>query len=397
MMLEDGRRARRLAEKRSQGWGRKKADPAISAPADLPAGNVDLVESEPFAGLFEAPAAAVPAEAAAPTFAVESSEPTFTDLVRVVTPDASPPVVSPLADEAHDATVALPIQNQTVAFPEVGSKSLDSVPTTALALLDEPAAPTSALAVQEEPAPKPRPKQRVSIVGVFGEIFITAGVLVLAFLGWQVWLNDIIVGNEQQQQAEVLSESWDRGEGTAPAPIDRPDPGEPLVVAAPANAVDFATLIVPRFGVDWEKPVAEGVGLHDVLNSGIGHYPGTQMPGEVGNAAFAAHRTGWGAPFGDIGNLQIGDSIYLETADGWYRYVFRSFEYVMPTGVDVLSPVPQVPEAAAGDRIITLTSCNPKTTAAERIIAYGVYDTWYPRDGGPPPEIAPVVATATVG
>lgn len=377
MMLEDGRRARRLAEQQSKSkWGRKStAETSLSgdtgatpeagaAPADPLAHILGLGEAAETTPL-SAGAAETPADDTAVLDAVS------TDVVR--------------ADARPDDTLALPIQ------PEA-----DAVTGSTIALLTEPAAPAPALATRPEPgaSPKPKPKQRVSVVGILGEVFITAGVLVLAFLGWQVWLNDIIVGQEQQQEAIELSESWDRGESTAPAPVDRPDPGEPLVAEAPGNAVKFATLIVPRFGPEWEKPVAEGVGIHDVLNNGIGHYPGTQMPGEVGNTAYAAHRTGWGAPFGDIGNLQVGDSIYIETEAGWYRYVFRSFEYVMPTGVEVLEPVPQAPGATPTDRIITLTSCNPKTTAAERIIAYGVYDTWYPRAGGPPAEIAPVVQAA---
>jgi sortase A len=118
------------------------------------------------------------------------------------------------------------------------------------------------------------------------------------------------------------------------------------------------------------------------------------MPGAVGNVALAAHRTTYGAPFSNIADLQVGDSIYIETADGWYRYVFRSSEYVMPTGVNVLEPVPQLVGQSPTDRIITVTSCNPPLTAAERVIAYGVYDTWYPRAGGPPPEIAALVQAA---
>lgn len=236
-----------------------------------------------------------------------------------------------------------------------------------------------------------RPRPRVTVVGVLGELFITAGVVVLLFLGWQVWLNDIIEGSSQQSQAVQLSDGWNRGEPIAPAAVDRPDPGEPVVDIAPANAQTFATLLIPRFGADYTRPITEGVGMYDSLNKGIGHYIGTQMPGEVGNFALAAHRTGWGAPFGDIANLRVGDSIYIETEAGWYRYVFRSLTYVMPTGVDVLNPVPQVEGATPLDRIITLTSCNPKLTAAERFIAYGAFDTWYPRDGGPPAEIASLV------
>ncbi|CAN5452906.1 hypothetical protein BH10ACT7_BH10ACT7_25190 [soil metagenome] len=233
----------------------------------------------------------------------------------------------------------------------------------------------------------------MSVVGVLGELLITAGVVVLLFLGWQVWLNDIIVGGEQNEAAHELSQTWERGDG-ATAPTERPDPGDPLVGTAPGNAERFANLVIPRFGEGWSRPVAEGVGIYDVLSEGIGHYPGTAMPGAVGNAAFAAHRTGWGAPFGDIANFQVGDSIYVEMEAGWYRYEVRSLEYVMPSGVGVLDPVPQSPGATATDRIITLTSCNPKLTAAERIIVYGVYDTWYPRDGGAPPELSGVVSAS---
>ena len=238
-----------------------------------------------------------------------------------------------------------------------------------------------------------RPK--VTVIGVLGELFITAGVVVLLFLGWQVWLNDMIEGGAQQAEAAELSQSWDKGGASAPAPVNRPDPGTPIVDAAPANAVRFATLIVPRFGADYTRPIAEGVGVYDVLNVGIGHYPGTQMPGEVGNFAIAGHRTGWGAPLSNINTLQVGDSIWIETEAGWYRYEFRSLEYVMPSGIGVLDPVPQVAGEKPLDRIITLTSCNPPLTAAERIIAYGVFDTWYPRAEGVPEEIAGLVQAST--
>jgi len=262
-----------------------------------------------------------------------------------------------------------------------------------------------------EPAPaeralrRPR-RQKATVVGVLGELFLTAGVLVLLFLGWQVWLNDIIVGAEQTSAANDLAEQWEQGADDpqptptstdeAPAPSETPapvDPGEPIVAAAPKAAESFANLIVPRLGADYRRPIAEGVGLN-VLNNrktGVGHYPQTQMPGEVGNFAVAAHRTTYGAGFHDINSLLVGDSIYVETADGWYKYVYRGTEYVRPTGVGVLEPVPQAAGVASTDRIITMTSCHPYFSAAERIIAYGVFDTWYPRAGGPPAEIATLV------
>ncbi|GAB3604856.1 hypothetical protein GCM10027413_02650 [Conyzicola nivalis] len=247
-----------------------------------------------------------------------------------------------------------------------------------------------------EPSPR-RPRRRLSVVGVLGELFITAGVLVLLFLGWQVWLNDIIVGAEQTSAANDLAEQWDRGDPTPTAvPTETPvpvDPGEPVVAAPPAEGASFANLIVPRLGTDYRRPIAEGVGL-GVLNNrktGVGHYPQTQMPGEVGNFAVAAHRTTYGAGFHDINKLVVGDSIFVETEDGWYKYVYRGTEYVRPTGIGVLEPVPQVADATSTDRIITMTSCHPYFSSAERIIAYGVFETWYPRAGGPPAEIATLV------
>jgi sortase A len=235
----------------------------------------------------------------------------------------------------------------------------------------------------------------VSIVGILGELFITAGVLVLMFLGWQVWLGNLIDGNAQKDDSVALSQTWSKGESPKTVSTDRPDPGPPVVGTAPANAEQFGNMIIPRFGADYIRPIAEGIGVDDVLRYGVGHYPGTSMPGGVGNTAYAAHRTGHGSPFFDIEKLQIGDHVFIETADGWYQYSIRSLEYVQPEGVGVLAPVPQAPGVQPTDRILTLTSCNPVYTASERIVVYGVYDTWYPRAGGAPAEIATLVAGET--
>ncbi len=254
---------------------------------------------------------------------------------------------------------------------------------------------------------------------MIGELLITVAVLIVLFLGWQLFVNDLVVGAQQQDAAGRLSQRWAAGE-QASTPVDdrepeqattdeprtdepgtddsgqagpQPDPGTPIVREAPGYGKAFATLIVPRLGADYSRAIAQGVGF-DVLNSaetGIGHYPDTQMPGAVGNFAVAAHRTTYGAPFRHLDELRVGDPIYVETADGWYRYAFRSLEYVVPSSVSVLEPVPQSPGIAAVDRVITLTTCNPLFSADERLIAYGVFEEWYPRAGGAPDQIAELV------
>jgi sortase A len=114
------------------------------------------------------------------------------------------------------------------------------------------------------------------------------------------------------------------------------------------------------------------------------------MPGQVGNFGIAAHRTTYGAPFNKIADLREGDKMYVQTQDGWFTYSFRNLQYVPATQVSVLQPVPDAPDVSAtsGDRLITLTSCNPMFTAQERIVAYGVFDSWQPLTAGAPAELA---------
>lgn len=239
---------------------------------------------------------------------------------------------------------------------------------------------------------KTRPRRRVTVVGVLGELLITAGVIVLAFIGWQQYLDDLIIGHQLYGSSTQQEAEWDKSadKGTVPKPAD---PAAPPVMASDiANAQRFALLIIPRFGVDYSRPIAQGVGAKDVLNHyNLGHYPTTQMPGAVGNFAIASHRKAYGGNLEHINELQVGDHIFVATQDGWYQYEFRNLQYVQASAVDILDPVPEQPALQATDRMITLQSCNPFFSTAERIIAYGSFDKFYPRADGPPAEIAATV------
>jgi sortase A len=250
------------------------------------------------------------------------------------------------------------------------------------------------------------PLRKVTILSAAGEVLITAGALVFLFLAWQLWWNDAVIAASQSDAAGKISQEWiektpDRGGATgrhegAESP-DIPDEplaaGDPVVATAPGPGNPIAVLYVPRFGEDYRRTIAEGVGT-SVLNSttlGIGHYPDTQMPGELGNFAIAAHRSAYGGGMHLINELRVGDPIYVHTVDGYYTYRFRDLRYVEPTDIDVISPVPDAPDAAPTDRIITLTSCNPLYSTDERIIAYGVLDSWQPTSDGPPSGLAPII------
>ncbi|MEO6116360.1 MAG: class E sortase [Pseudolysinimonas sp.] len=260
----------------------------------------------------------------------------------------------------------------------------DSEPTVA------PAEQTSRPRSHSRTAKKKRPRRRVSVVGVLGELLITAGVLVLLFLGWQQWLGDIIVGNQLYGQSVQQSQQWIKAAGpTKNATVDPAAP--PVITASLSSGKVFGYLYIPRFGSDYARPIAQGTSL-GVLNKGnLGHYPTTQMPGAVGNFMVASHRKAYGGDLEHINNLRVGDHIFVGTADGWYQYTFRNLQFVTPTDVAILDPVPDQPGLQPGDRIITLQSCNPFFSTAERIMAYGTFDTFYPIAGGPPAEIAATV------
>ncbi len=223
---------------------------------------------------------------------------------------------------------------------------------------------------------------------------MTAGVIVLLFLGWYLWLGDLIAGSAQNDAGQELREQWQVEE---PPSTDGPQVGTPQdpalapVLEEPGSDGEvFAAMLIPRFGADYVRNIAQGIGLREVLNNvetGVGHYPGTSMPGAVGNFAVAAHRTTYGAPFKQILDLQVDDSIYIETEAGWYQYSFRSSEIVAPSAIDVLEAVPRQPGVEPTERILTMTTCHPMFSAAERAIGYGVMTAWYPREAGAPAEL----------
>jgi sortase A len=201
------------------------------------------------------------------------------------------------------------------------------------------------------------------VLGAIGRTCITAGVLILLFVAYQLWGTGI---REAQAQRKLENEFDQRlGDAGVVAPDESaqgpgPTPttstaGPPPPPAAEGDAV--AHLSIPDIGVD--KIVIEGVTLHD-LKRGPGHYPDTPLPGQPGNAAIAGHRTTYGAPFNRINELERGDEILVTTVQGAFRYEVSDQLIVSPSEVGVLDDF--------GDNRLTLTACHPKYSARQRII-----------------------------
>lgn len=255
------------------------------------------------------------------------------------------------------------------------------------------------MVLQEKTRPAAAPAAGVgvlrAVVQVVGELLITVGIILLLFVAWQLWWTNL---ESDAKQSEVIKQF---AQELQPAPVETDAPvapqgfGEPVVAAAPGHAGTIGIMYIPRFGETYTRPIVQGT-TGDVLDTlGLGHYANTAMPGAVGNFAVAGHRQTHGAVLDSIHTLVPGDRIYVQTMDGYYVYVFRNNQIVMPSRTDVLEPVPTLPGVVPTERFLTMTSCNPRFGAEERIIAYALLESWRPASAGPPAEIATQVAAAT--
>lgn len=211
------------------------------------------------------------------------------------------------------------------------------------------------------------------VLGAIGRACITAGVLILLFVVYQLWGTGIREAQAQNRLedefAEVLEGRDDEpsrttsttssttttvgaSSSTTAAPPETVPAMDPVPEGEPT-----ARIRIPKIDVD--KIVVEGVSLPD-LKKGPGHYPESPLPGQEGNAAIAGHRTTYGAPFNRIDELVAGDEILVETIQGEFRYLVTEQLIVSPTQVDVLDD--------KGDNRLTLTACHPKYSARQRIV-----------------------------
>jgi sortase A len=189
-----------------------------------------------------------------------------------------------------------------------------------------------------------------------GELSITAGLVLLLFCAYLLWGTGSYTMEQQVLLQRQLFEKK-----------------EPRLLGKIQLGRAVAMLKIPRLGDDYRYAVVEGTD-RDRLRMGPGHYPGTAMPGEIGNFVLSGHRTTYAAPFNRIGELRRGDDIVVEAREARYTYRVTRTRIVEPTEVDVMDPVPGQPGREPTKALITLSTCHPEYSAAQRLIVFGKLD-----------------------
>lgn len=151
-------------------------------------------------------------------------------------------------------------------------------------------------------------------------------------------------------------------------PVPEPPPSDPF---APTPEVQHGTLEIPAIGVS--QPLFEGVTL-TAINRGPSHWPGSAMPGELGNVVVAGHRTTHSRPFWDLHLLEPGNELIFTIDGERFVYELTSTEVVQPEGIHIIEQ--------RYAHTATLFACHPRGSARQRLVGnFTLVDT--PGTGAP--------------
>ena len=193
--------------------------------------------------------------------------------------------------------------------------------------------------------PSPRTRIWLGTLDVVGRALIALGVLLLAFVAYQLWGTGIA---ESRAQDTLATEFESVVQNT------------PTQTTTPLYGDVISQIQIPRIDVD--KFVVAGVDAKS-LQKGPGLFPGSPLAGQLGNVAITGHRTTYGAPFSRINEMTIGDEIIVTTSDGEFTYIVNAEPFIVaPTQIEVAQTTD--PNSA----ILTLISCHPKWTSEQRIV-----------------------------
>lgn len=213
-----------------------------------------------------------------------------------------------------------------------------------------------------EPPPRRYRKRGpvATLVSLFGELLITAGLVLGLFVVYSLYWTNVIADRQAQKDGDTVRRHWAEA------------PSEPGALNT-KDGIGF--LHVPAMGKNYEVLVKKGTSTN-VLNEGVAGYytkpTASAMPWDrTGNFTLAAHRDGHGAKFHYIDKIKMGDPVVFEDRDTWYIYkVYKILPQTSKYNVKVINQIPKESGKTKAGRYLTLTTCTPVYTSEYRYIVW---------------------------
>ncbi len=191
---------------------------------------------------------------------------------------------------------------------------------------------------------------------VVGIALLALGLFILGFVPYLIYTtNGQSVAAQKVLRGELTTQKTTKTTTTKKVPTAIPTASWPKTVPL---GTPLAKLSIPAAGV-LNDIVVEGADELR-LQEGPGHYPNTALPGQSGNVAIAGHRTTWLRPFYDLNAVKPGDQITLSLGGTSWIYSVAWIKVVQPSDTSVLAPT--------ANWSLTLTTCTPLYSAAQRLI-----------------------------
>jgi sortase A len=203
-----------------------------------------------------------------------------------------------------------------------------------------------------------------------GVAMIVAGLLVLGYVGWQLYGTTWQSKREQRSIVGATERVWQPSDG-----------GGSVSAEDERLADDVVALIrIPRLGEEYVVPAHEGID-DDTLTRGFGLFDSSPAPGGKGNLALAGHRITHGEPLRDMPDLDVGDEVVVETRDDVSTYVLDTAGDSLSVDFDagwVTAPDPVDPDTGqslsdrvGSSRLLTLVTCAELFHTDDRLVAFG--------------------------
>jgi sortase A len=192
-----------------------------------------------------------------------------------------------------------------------------------------------------------------------GELLLITASVIGLYLLYQAWFTNF---DSDQRAVSIASEIKEQ--------FLEPESASGLVEVKNEPFDGIGLLYIPKLKDDvWGVPVLSDVSSR-ALASGVGHYPGTALPGQEGNFAIAAHRATYGEPFARFEQLASGDRVFIQTLEGYFEYQLFADQKIPDTDTWVIAEKPDGLTTSSSS-LITLTTCDPRWNSTQRWARWG--------------------------